>query len=105
MSRWGELIPHDEDNESCLCGCRDEEPTAVDALYLDAEHFALTAQSGPPLEPRARVVPTGRPYPGLVPRAGTDGHCRPGRCLGLTCCSYECSQGRCPSVPASEEQL
>lgn len=26
-------------------------------------------------------------------------HCRPGRCLALTCCSYECSQGRCPSLP------
>jgi hypothetical protein len=26
-------------------------------------------------------------------------HCRPGRCLALTCCSYECSQGRCPSIP------
>lgn len=28
------------------------------------------------------------------------GHCRPGRCMGLMCCSYECSQGRCPSIPA-----
>lgn len=27
-------------------------------------------------------------------------HCRPDRCLALTCCSYECSQGRCPSIPA-----
>lgn len=26
-------------------------------------------------------------------------HCRPGRCLALTCCSYECSRGRCPSIP------
>jgi hypothetical protein len=26
-------------------------------------------------------------------------HCGPGLCLGLTCCSYECSQGQCPSVP------
>jgi len=29
MSRWGELIPHDEDDENCLCGCRDEEPYDV----------------------------------------------------------------------------
>lgn len=35
-----------------------------------------------------------------LPRSA-DEHCRPGRCLGLTCCSYECSQGRCPSLPAS----
>lgn len=25
MSRWGELIPHSEDDLACLCGCRDEE--------------------------------------------------------------------------------
>lgn len=24
MSRWGELIPHREDDDSCLCGCLDE---------------------------------------------------------------------------------
>lgn len=40
----------------------------VDTLYLDAEHFALTAETQPPLEPRATVVPTGRPFPGLIPR-------------------------------------
>ena len=40
------------------------EPTAVDALYLEAEHFALTAKDQP-LEPRASVVSTGRPFPGL----------------------------------------
>jgi len=26
VSRWGELIRHDEENPSCLCGCRDEIP-------------------------------------------------------------------------------
>lgn len=26
-------------------------------------------------------------------------HCRPGRCLARMCCSYECSQGRCQSIP------
>jgi hypothetical protein len=31
-------------------------------------------------------------------------HCRPGRCLALTCCSYECSQGRCPSIPAEHRK-
>lgn len=34
----------------------------------------------------------------LLPRPVSE-HCRPGRCLALTCCSYECSQGRCPSIP------
>ena len=24
MSRWGDLIPHREDDESCLCGCQDD---------------------------------------------------------------------------------
>lgn len=24
MSRWGELIRHSEDDDSCLCGCLDE---------------------------------------------------------------------------------
>jgi hypothetical protein len=27
MSRWGELIPHREDDPGCLCGCLDEEIT------------------------------------------------------------------------------
>lgn len=26
-------------------------------------------------------------------------HCHPGCCLALTCCSHECSQGQCPSIP------
>lgn len=39
-------------------------PTTVDTLYLDAEHFALTAEQQL-LEPRERVVPIGRPFPGL----------------------------------------
>lgn len=24
MSRWGDMIPHREDDESCLCGCQDD---------------------------------------------------------------------------------
>jgi hypothetical protein len=47
-----------------------EHPTAVDALYLDAEHFALIAESQPPLEPREHVKPVGCPFPGLFPHAG-----------------------------------
>ncbi|MEU1445493.1 hypothetical protein [Streptomyces mirabilis] len=44
-----------------------EQPTTVDALYLDAEHFILTAEAQPPLEPKARVEAAGRPFPGLFP--------------------------------------
>lgn len=46
-----------------------EETTAVDVLYLDAEHFALTAEQQA-LEPRGRVVPVGRPFVGLLADAG-----------------------------------
>ncbi|MFH8737967.1 hypothetical protein [Streptomyces sp. NPDC017964] len=47
-----------------------EQPTTADTLYLDAEHFTLTAESRPPLEPRDHVHPVGRPFPGLLPSAG-----------------------------------
>jgi hypothetical protein len=47
-----------------------EDPTAVDTLYLDAEHFALTVEAQPPLEPREHVRPVGRPFPGLLAIAG-----------------------------------
>jgi hypothetical protein len=46
-----------------------EPPTTVDTLYLDAEHFVLTVEAQPPLEPRARVQAVGRPFPGLLPDA------------------------------------
>lgn len=51
----------------------EQQPITVDTLYLDAEHFALTTESQPPLEPRANVVPTGRPFPGLIPREDSEG--------------------------------
>lgn len=38
-----------------------------------------------------------------LPRPRSE-HCRPGRCMALTCCSYECSQGRCPSIPAEHRK-
>ncbi|MEV7154895.1 hypothetical protein AB0N77_09750 [Streptomyces misionensis] len=44
-----------------------EEPATVDTLYLDAEHFVLTAEAQPPLEPREHVRPVGLPFPGLLP--------------------------------------
>ncbi|MDX3759328.1 hypothetical protein [Streptomyces sp. AK02-04a] len=45
----------------------EEQPTTADTLYLDAEHFVLTAESRPPLEPGKHVRPVGRPFPGLLP--------------------------------------
>lgn len=24
MSRWGHMIPHREDDDTCLCGCQDD---------------------------------------------------------------------------------
>lgn len=47
-----------------------EESSVVDTLYLDLEHFVLTAEAQPPLEPKERVVSIGRPFPGLLPSAG-----------------------------------
>lgn len=49
------------------------------------------------LEPELKKIP-GYVAADPLPRPLSE-HCRPGRCLGLTCCSYECSQGRCPSIP------
>jgi hypothetical protein len=47
----------------------EQQPTTVDTLYLDAEHFALTADQQT-LESREHVQPIGRPFPGLLPSAG-----------------------------------
>jgi hypothetical protein len=47
-----------------------EQPTVADTLYLDAEHLVLTTEAQPPLEPRQRVRPAGRPFPGLFPSVG-----------------------------------
>lgn len=41
-----------------------EEPTSAETLYLDAEHFDLTAQAQP-LRPRSRVEPIGPPFAGF----------------------------------------
>ncbi|MGW2720835.1 hypothetical protein [Streptomyces sp. NPDC001492] len=54
------------------------EPFNVDMLYLEAEHFALIAESRPPLEPGKRVVSIGRPFQGLMPREDGAGPVRPG---------------------------
>lgn len=34
MSRWGELIPHSEDDPGCLCGCLDESADETDGAGL-----------------------------------------------------------------------
>lgn len=44
-----------------------QEPTAVDTLYLDAEHFVLTVESQPPLKTRMIVMPIGGRFPGITP--------------------------------------
>jgi len=55
----------------------EEDPTVVDMLYLDLEHFVLTTKTGPPLEPKTRVVSTGQPFPGLFPHEESAGPVRP----------------------------
>lgn len=45
----------------------EEQPVTVDMLYVDAEHFVLTAETGPLLEPKTRVLSLGQPFPGLFP--------------------------------------
>lgn len=55
----------------------EEQPLTIDTLYLEAEHFALIAESQPPLVPRSTVVSTGRPFPGLFPRDNGAGPVRP----------------------------
>ncbi|WP_187285450.1 hypothetical protein [Streptomyces sp. OR43] len=38
MSRWGDLIPHREDDDGCLCGCQDEEPSAPFVAHYWRHH-------------------------------------------------------------------
>lgn len=62
----------------------------------------VCVRCGQAVDPAKQPVAHGysaAPAPDPLPRPASD-HCRPGRCMGLTCCSYECSQGRCPSIPA-----
>jgi hypothetical protein len=54
-----------------------EQPLTVDMLYVDAEHFVLTAEATPPLEPKTRVTAAGEPFPGLFPREDSKGPVRP----------------------------
>ncbi|WP_030168862.1 hypothetical protein [Streptomyces sp. NRRL S-813] len=61
VSRWGELIPHDEDNENCLCGCRDEVPAEEECLAAAEETlrrgFTMTTVVGEePASARPGVV-------------------------------------------------
>lgn len=62
----------------------------------------VCVRCGQAVDPEKQPVAHGydaAPVPDPLPRPLSD-HCRPGRCMGLMCCSYECSQGRCPSIPA-----
>jgi hypothetical protein len=87
---WRKRMPTANARASCTCG-------QLDTGYVDAsvayravrEHVRVYlpgVDCGPDIEGPAR------------PRSE---HCRPGRCMALMCCSYECSQGRCPSAIAA----
>lgn len=105
MSRWGELIPHREDDDGCLCGCQDDPPvqcwhtepgTPCDwNICRQPERLAAGDHGTDPARSGVAADPMPRP---------PSEHCQPGRCLALTCCSYECSQGRCPSIPEQYRQ-
>lgn len=95
---------------------------AADRKIL-AEHAAQHDGSGFPDSQQCRTCSTSGgdgyqylvPYPcptvlavaegyGEIPpalRGPVSEHCRSGRCMALMCCSYECSQGRCPSAIAA----
>ncbi|WP_329308357.1 hypothetical protein [Streptomyces microflavus] len=38
MSRWGDLIPHRQDNDSCPCGCQDEAPSTPFVAHYWRHH-------------------------------------------------------------------
>lgn len=46
MSRWGELIPHREDDDRCLCGCQDEEPSALFVAHYWRHHVRQEEECG-----------------------------------------------------------
>lgn len=89
-----ELIPHREDNPPVEC--RHTEPGSPCDWNICRQPERLTAGDRGTDPARTRVVAD------PLPRTAAE-HCRPGRCLGLMCCSYECSRGRCPSVHHATE--
>ncbi|RAJ53768.1 hypothetical protein K388_05555 [Streptomyces sp. KhCrAH-43] len=46
MSRFGELIPHREDDDSCLCGCQDEERSAPFVAHYWRHHVRREEECG-----------------------------------------------------------
>ncbi|SHI69126.1 hypothetical protein [Streptomyces sp. 3214.6] len=54
VSRWGELVPHREDDESCLCGCLDdivgtlEDAPPVDEFQISTLRPAAGGDAGEP---------------------------------------------------------
>lgn len=46
MSRWGELIPHREDDDRCLCGCLDEEPSVPFVAHYWRHHVRQEEECG-----------------------------------------------------------
>lgn len=49
MSRWGELIRHEE-GEACLCGCQDEERCGNGWLIVDPDGTHLGCGDEPACE-------------------------------------------------------
>lgn len=55
MSRWGELIPHREDDESCLCGCQDVDAAELNT-FLDEYEEARTEARALEAKHKERLV-------------------------------------------------
>lgn len=45
MSRWVELIPHREDDPSCLCGCQNEPETVKVEITVDATRLTRALEN------------------------------------------------------------
>lgn len=101
-SGWRERVPTANARASCTCGQLDTEYVDAEVAYRAAQdhvrRYLPGVDWGPDTDgPGADLAHDPLPRP-------LSGHCRPGRCLALTCCSYECSQGRCPSIPAERRK-
>lgn len=89
---WRKRVPTANARASCSCGLLDTGWVGADVASRAAQEHVRRYLPGVDWGPNAGVAADPLPRP-------PSEHCRPGRCLGLTCCSYECSQGRCPSIP------
>lgn len=91
MSEPGKLLPHHEHDDPPVQCWHTEPGSPCDwDICRQPERLAAGDRGTDPARGGVAVDP--------LPRQG---HCGPGRCMGLTCCSYECSRGRCPSAIAA----